>query len=184
MGRLGRFVCGVLLLAACSPEDPIPSLGDGDTGGSEDSGPPLPGGDDCGENWYAIDGPAIEALDLPGRITLAKEEISRGDWLKPDHLVQVQVAVPAGAVIEILNDRGELMEGATATTAAAGIVPLPQTLNLSFTPKASFQYRTPGSTDAHFQGTRYYLRVSETDAVAEGAQVQFHVEHLPGAGGG
>ena len=26
------------------------------------SGPSLPGGDDCSDNWYAIDGPAIEPL--------------------------------------------------------------------------------------------------------------------------
>jgi hypothetical protein len=107
-----------------------------------------------------------------------------GDWLRQDHQIHVQVTVPAGAAVQILNDEGDLMESATATVAAAGIVPLPQTLSLSFTPKASFQYRTPGSAEAHFQGTRYYIRISEAEAMTDGAQVQFHVEHMPGAGGG
>jgi hypothetical protein len=51
---------------ACSSDEIIPPLGEGGSETGGDSGPPLPGGDDCDLNWYAVDGPAVaQQLDGP-----------------------------------------------------------------------------------------------------------------------
>ena len=89
--------------------------------------------------------------------------------------VSIQIRTTLNVPFEIVDDRGHLVARATITPAT---VALPQTV--SFRPKASFQYRTPGSTDAPFRGRRYYLRVPEFEAGGEGAEIELFVEHIPG----
>jgi hypothetical protein len=54
------LVLAVGVLSACSHEEPIPPLG-GETGGSDggEDHEPLPGGEGCEANWYAVDGDPV-----------------------------------------------------------------------------------------------------------------------------
>ncbi|WP_106088878.1 FG-GAP-like repeat-containing protein [Enhygromyxa salina] len=87
---------------ACSQDEVIPPLGE--SGGTDggDSGPPLPGGDDCGENWYAIDGaPVPQELNGPeafgGSLANHQSRIEfTGPARQPDHVVPTPINAAFG----------------------------------------------------------------------------------------
>jgi hypothetical protein len=104
-----------------------------------------------------------------------------GDWLMPDHEIRVTLTLPVGVSAQIVDGRGHVIQRLAADAAPVGIVPGPAQQILQFRPKASFQYRAPGSEDAAFEGTQYFLQIINADPAAPGFETNVSVEHVTGA---
>lgn len=86
------------------------------------------------------------------------------DWIQRSYRTQIDVSLPAGMRVRVLDERGAQVARASSTGA-------PMTLDLR--PKSSFWFRSP--TGATFSGGGYFMEISPLQGMKAGTSVPIAV---------